>query len=190
MKTFKFKSTVSGPDSAEGSVKAESSELAIKAVQEGAGLDPGTYILTSRDEQIPFSIAAPPPDPAKTEKRTTETRECHSFGRKVKWIANGIFPGGFLCLMGLAFYLESVESLEKYAHLLFILIFFVGFLFCAITRVVIEFKLLESFVCPVCHTPNDDWQEDSKFRIYYKCSECGIKWDIGYKRTPGSRRVG
>jgi hypothetical protein len=187
MKTFKFKSTVSGPDAADGTVKAESSGLAIKSIQEGAGLDPGTYILTSGDEHITFSIPDRPQPPAKTGKRITETRECRSFGRKVRWIANGIFPGCFLFLMGLAFYVSSLESLERYSKWLFGLIFVVGFFSCAFTRLAVEFKLLESFVCPVCHTPNDDWQKDSKYQIYYKCGECGIKWDIGYKQTPGGR---
>ena len=179
MKTFEFKSTDSGPDGLEGTVEAESAQMAIAAIKEEHEMYPGTYVLISSDEQIPFSIPRSPREP-------TETREFHSFGRKVRWVGVALFPTPVLLMIGL--FIWDMQKSEGRHQWLFPVIFFVGLPVCAIARALIVDKMLESFVCPQCHTPNDDWQRDSKYRVYYQCRKCRVKWDIGYKFDPRPRR--
>jgi hypothetical protein len=176
MKTFKFKSADSDPDSMEGTVEADSPEMAIKSFKEEYEMYPGEYVLLSPDEQIPFTIPRSPREP-------TETRKFYSFGRKVRWVGLAIFPTPIFLMVGL--FMWHWLKTEGKQQWLFPVIVIGGFIVCGIGRGLIVDKILESFVCPRCQTPEDDWQRDSDFRIYYKCRKCRIKWDIGYKFDPG-----
>jgi hypothetical protein len=180
VKSFQFKSAKPGPDYLEGTVEAESSEMAIKAVQEGNEFDPGTYVLISPDGQIPFSIA-------RSAREPTETKEFHSFGWKVRWIGVAIFPMPVFLVLGLClFFLDFIDRHGwVFPVMMFGSMFFFGF-----ARLIFVVKMLESFVCPRCHRRNDDWREDSNHRIYYNCPRCRIKWEIGYKMDGRSRRTG
>lgn len=179
MKKFQFKSANPGPDYLEGTVEAESSEMAIKAIKEEHKSDSGTYILMSADETISFSI----PHRSQEPIERTESRDFNSFGRKVRWLGTAIFPLPVILTIVGMFCFSSPEHLGRHGWVFFVVVIpeTLGF---AIAKVIIVEKMLESFVCPRCHTPNDDWQRDSKFRIYYHCPQCRIRWNVGYKLDP------
>lgn len=63
----------------------------------------------------------------------------------------------------------------------------VGLIDFGIAGMLVEQKMLDAFVCQRCKTPIEDWDRDAKYRIFYDCPQCGIRWDVGYNLKPGRR---
>ncbi|MDR3460661.1 MAG: hypothetical protein P4N60_24795 [Verrucomicrobiae bacterium] len=179
MATYKFKALDADGKHTEGVLEAASSQEARRMVKE-QGLLPVAMELTAGGDVLP----ATPPGP-KT-KTAHEVAKDHAFGWRIRIRKLLVFQLPLFLLAGVEFYL-FVQG--KPTWLLGLLAFggLIGF---GIAGMVVELKLLDTFVCPRCRKKLANWDRDEKYHVFYDCHRCEVRWDIGYKMRPGRRKHG
>jgi hypothetical protein len=175
MPTYKFSALDTGGKQTEGALAAESSQEALRKVKE-QGLLPVAIELISAPIDVPPSASIPP-------HAEHGVMKLYAFGWKIRLCKLLVFHLPFCLVAGIGFFLFFQG---KPTWLVFI-IAVGGLIAFGITGMIVEQKMLDAFVCPRCKTPNEDWDRDAKYRIFYDCPQCGIRWDIGYKLKPGRR---
>jgi hypothetical protein len=174
MATYKFKALDTGGRQTEGVLEAESSQEALKNVKEQSLL-PVAIELISEASDAPPSASIPP-------QAEYDVMKWYGFGWKIRLRKVLVFHLPIFLVAGIGFYLFFKGKP------IWCFIIGAGALFAfGIARMIVEQKMLEAFVCPHCQTPHDDWDRDAKYRIFYNCPQCRIRWDIGYKLKPGGR---
>jgi hypothetical protein len=175
MVTYKFKALDTGGRQTEGELEAESSQDALRKVKE-LGLLPVAIELISAASDIPPSASIQP-------QAEHDVMKLYAFGWKIRLRKLLVFQLPFCLVAGIGFYLFFQG---KPTWLVFI-IDVGGLIVFGIAGMLVEQKMLDAFVCPRCKTPNADWDRDAKYRVFYDCPQCGIRWDVGYKLKPGRR---
>jgi len=178
MATYKFKALEPGGRHSEGVLEAESSQEALRKVREQGLLPVTIEPAAAGGEALPSASPRP--------KTAHDVTKDYAFGWRIRLRKLLVFHLPLWLLTGIEFYLFFQG---KPMWLLAILAFggLIGF---GIAGMVIEQKMLDAFVCPRCRTPIEDWDRDVKYRVFYNCGQCGIRWDIGYKLRPGRRNHG
>jgi len=175
MATYKFKALDTGGRQTESVLEAESSQEALRKVKE-QGLLPVAIEPISAASDVPSSASLP-------LQAAHDVTRLHAFGWEIRLrkLLVSLLP--FCLVVGIAFYLFFQG---KPTWLVFV-IGVGGLIAFGIAGMLVEQKMLNAFVCPRCKTPIEDWDRDAKYRVFYDCPQCGIRWDIGYKLKDGRR---
>src|SRR5215471_10525452 len=157
MATYKFKALDSDGKQIEDILTAEPSQEALKKIKQ-QGFFPVAIEPVSATNDVPASTSIPP-------KAEHEVMKLYAFGWRIRFRKLLVFYLPFCLVAVISFYLFFHG---KPGWLVFV-IAVGGLIAFGIAGMLVEQKMLESFVCPRCKTPNDDWERDAKYRIFYDC---------------------
>ena len=172
MITYKFQALDTGGKQTEGVLEAESSQEALRKVKE-QGLFPVKIEPVSANGKE-SSSSSPPSEGA------SGVAKCHSYGWKIRLLLLAVSYIPFFLVFAL---ISHLMSLGKPPWLITV-IGIAGLIFCGLGGFLLELTMLNSFVCPRCHTSIHNWHTNDKRRVIYDCPQCGVKWDIGYRDRP------
>jgi hypothetical protein len=176
MTTYRYEALDAEGGRVEGSFEAESPQAARNGLKE-QGLLP--VAIRPAPAGGAETASAPSSSPA-----ANEVRKLYAYGWKIRVLKLLVFHIPFLLLVGLGAFLFCLGKPVWLAATLSV----AGLMVFGFAGFTVEQWMLGMFVCPRCQTRIQDWSRDSRYRVCYDCSSCGITWNIGYKQYPGRIR--